>query len=112
MGKLTKQDTAGVAGRRSGRLAIEYVPPHALTPAPDNPRVHAPQQVHAIARSIETFGFTAPLLVDRNGQVIAGHGRLEAAKLLGLAEVPVIRQEHLTPAQVKAYRLADNRLAV
>ena len=105
------KDSAGARATHSGRLAVEYVSPGSLTPAPDNPRLHAPQQVQAIARSMETFGFTAPLLVDRNGQAIAGHGRLEAAKLLRLAEVPVIRQEHLTPAQVKAYRLADNRLA-
>ncbi len=111
MSKSTMGGATGKAEARCRRLTIDYVSPTALTPAPDNPRLHAPQQVQAIARSMQTFGFTAPLLVDRNGQVIAGHGRLEAAKLLGLAEVPVIRQEHLTPAQVKAYRLADNRLA-
>lgn len=97
--------------RGQALLKIDYVSPLALTPAPDNPRVHSPQQVQAIARSVETFGFNVPLLVDRNHKVIAGHGRLEAAKLLRLAKVPIICQEHLTDAQVKAYRLADNRLA-
>jgi hypothetical protein len=65
----------------------------------------------AIARSIETFGFNAPILVDSKNRVVAGHGRLEAAKRLGLERVPVIRLEHLTEAQAKAYMLADNKLS-
>ncbi len=111
MSNVKKGGAAAREATCSGRLTIAYVPPGTLTPSPDNPRLHAPAQVQAIGRSIETFGFTAPLLVDRNGRVIAGHGRLQAAKLLGLTEVPIIRQEHLTPAQVKAYMVADNRLA-
>jgi hypothetical protein len=65
----------------------------------------------AIARSIKTFGFNAPILVDSKNRVVAGHGRLEAAKRLGLERVPVIRLEHLTEAQAKAYMLADNKLS-
>ena len=64
----------------------------------------------AIARSIETFGFTAPILIDGMNRIVAGHGRLEAAKRLGLESVPVIRLEHLTDTQAKAYMLADNKL--
>lgn len=81
-----------------------------LRPDPRNPRTHSPKQVRQIARSIKTFGFNVPILVDGEGQVIAGHGRLLACKELGWEEVPTIALEHLTEAQVKAYRIADNRL--
>jgi DNA modification methylase len=81
-----------------------------LVPAADNPRQHTRAQVRAIARSVEAFGFNAPILIDRNRQIVAGHGRHEAAKLLGLAQVPVIFLDHLTETQAKAYRLADNKL--
>ena len=111
MGNPTRNGTTAKAGQCSRRLNLTHVPPGELSPSPGNPRAHSPRQVQAIARSIETFGFTAPLLVDRKGQVIAGHGRLEAAKVLGLAEVPIIRQEHLTEVQAKAYMVTDNRLS-
>lgn len=93
------------------RLTIEYVPIDALHVAPNNPRVHPPAQVRAIARSIEVGGFNAPILVDKDNRIVAGHGRLAAAKLLVLTEVPIVRLEHLNKAQVQAYRLADNKLA-
>lgn len=76
-----------------------------------NPRTHSKKQVEQIAESIRRFGFTNPVLVDRDGQVIAGHGRIEAAKLLGMATVPVLRLEHMTEAEKRAYIIADNRLA-
>jgi hypothetical protein len=81
-----------------------------LTPNPRNPRKHSRAQVQAIAKSIEAFGFTAPILIDKNGQIIAGHGRYEAALLLGLSQVPVIGLEHLSEAKARAYMLADNKL--
>jgi DNA modification methylase len=81
-----------------------------LTPAPHNPRKHSRAQIRAIARSIEAFGFNAPILVDRNRQIIAGYGRYEAAKLSGHTQVPVIFLDHLTETQAKAYMLADNKL--
>jgi ParB-like nuclease domain len=81
-----------------------------LEPDSSNPRRHGREQVAAIARSIETFGFTAPILIDGKNRIVAGHGRLEAAKRLRLETVPVIRLEHLTEAQAKAYMLADNKL--
>jgi DNA modification methylase len=81
-----------------------------IIPAPHNARKHSRQQVRAIARSIEAFGFNAPILIDRNRQIVAGHGRHEAAKLLGLVQVPVVFLDHLTETQAKAYRLADNKL--
>jgi ParB-like chromosome segregation protein Spo0J len=81
-----------------------------LTPHPDNPRKHDPAQIRAIARSIKTFGFTAPVLVDKSHRIIAGHGRFEAAKLIGLADIPVVPLDHLTEVQARAYMLADNKL--
>ncbi len=81
-----------------------------LVPSPANPRKHPRKQVKAIAKSIQSFGFNAPILIDRDNTIIAGHGRYEAAKLLELSQVPVVQLEHLTPAQVTAFRIADNRL--
>lgn len=76
-----------------------------------NSRIHGTAQVDAIATSILEFGFTNPLLVEPGGELIAGHGRLAAAQKLGLEEVPVIVLQHLTPAQRRAYVIADNKLA-
>jgi hypothetical protein len=81
-----------------------------IVPDPSNPRKHSAEQIRAIAKSIEVFGFNAPILVDNGNRVVAGHGRLEAAKRLKLAEAPVIRLEHLSEQQAKAYMLADNKL--
>src|SRR5271170_6492373 len=77
---------------------------------PRNPRKHCRAQVQAIAKSIEAFGFNAPILIGKSGRVIAGHGRREAALLLGLSQIPVISLEHLSEAQARAYMLADNKL--
>jgi DNA modification methylase len=81
-----------------------------LTANTHNARKHGRAQVRAIAKSIEAFGFNAPILADRDGKVLAGHGRLEAAALLGLQHVPVILLEHLSEAQARAYMLSDNKL--
>ena len=81
-----------------------------LKPDPRNPRKHNQKQVKQIARSIEAFGFNVPVLIDRNLNVIAGHGRLLACRFLGLLDAPTICLEHLTEAQVRAFMLADNRL--
>ena len=83
----------------------------ALQPDARNPRTHSKRQIRRIADSIRTFGFTNPILVDERGQVMAGHARLEAAKRLGLSQVPTIRIGDLSAAQKRAYRIADNRLA-
>lgn len=82
-----------------------------LQPHPGNPRTHSTKQLRSIARSIERFGFTSPVLIDSEDRIIAGHGRAEAAKLLGQTEVPTIRLAHLTKAEARAYMIADNRLA-
>ncbi len=79
-----------------------------LHPDPRNPRMHTGKHVKQIARSIKAFGFNVPVLVDRDSKVIAGHGRLLAAKHLGWSQVPTIMLEHLSEDQVKAFRIADN----
>lgn len=82
-----------------------------LRPYERNAKVHTPEQVRMIANSIEEFGFNNPVLVDDDGGIIAGHGRVEAARLLGMEEVPCVRITNLTEEQKRAYILADNRLA-
>jgi ParB-like chromosome segregation protein Spo0J len=74
--------------RKSYRLSIQYMPVTALKPYERNARTHNRHQRRAIARSIEKYGFLNPVLIDSNGRIIAGHGRVEAAKMLGLDEVP------------------------
>jgi DNA modification methylase len=85
--------------------------PAALRPRPTNPRTHSEKQLRQIADSIQTFGFTNPILVDRDNGIVAGHGRVEAAKRLKLESVPTIRLEDMTEAEIRAYVIADNRLA-
>lgn len=91
---------------------IETLPLDSLIPYANNARTHSEEQVAQISASIREFGFTNPVLIDKAGTIIAGHGRVMAARKLGLADVPCLRLEHLTPSQVKAYVLADNRLAM
>ena len=91
-----------------GRFAL--LPIMELKPDPSNPRKHSREQIRAIARSIAAFGFNAPILIDKSKQIVAGHGRYEAAKLNQCAEVPVVFLEHLTATQARAYMLADNKL--
>ena len=78
----------------------------ALKPYPRNARTHSKKQIRQIAESIETFGWTNPVLVDASGGIIAGHGRVEAAKRLGLAQVPTSRIEDLSKAEKRAYKEA------
>jgi ParB-like chromosome segregation protein Spo0J len=77
-----------------------------------NARTHSKKQIKQLARSIERFGFTNPVLISDDDEIIAGHGRVEAAKLLGLEAVPTLRLSHLNAAQRRAYVLADNKLAL
>ena len=91
---------------------IELWPIDRLRPYERNPRTHSEAQVDQIAASMVEFGWTNPVLVNEQGGVLAGHGRLLAAHKLGLAEVPVIRFEHLSEAQKRAYLIADNQLAL
>lgn len=82
-----------------------------LRPYEKNAKKHPQKQIDLLAQNIERFGFTTPVLIDKNNEVIAGHGRLLAMKQLGHTEVPCIRMEHLTETEVKALRLADSRIA-
>lgn len=91
---------------------IEARPPSELRPYTRNARTHSRKQIRQIADSIERFGFTNPVLVSDEGEIIAGHGRVEAAKLLGLSSVPTLRLSHLSAEERRAYVLADNKLAL
>ena len=92
------------------KLAIEYLAIACIKPNPKNPRKHSKKQIGQICKSVQEFGFVAPVIVDQNNQLIAGHGRLRAAQQLGQDQVPVVRVEHLTDAQIRAYMIADNKL--
>jgi hypothetical protein len=94
------------------KRTIEYVGTSSLTPYARNSRTHLPEQVKQIAASIREFGFTNPVLIDDEGTIIAGHGRVLAAQHLQLAEVPCIRLGYLTETQRRAYVIADNKLAL
>lgn len=93
-------------------LVVTYLPVGSLTDYRNNPRTHTKSQIQKIADSIRSFGFTNPILIDDHCVIVAGHGRLRAAKLLGMQQVPTIKLSSLTPAQVRAYVIADNRLAL
>jgi len=92
------------------KLKIEYIEIDKLIPYINNPVIHTEDQINKIANSIKNFGFINPIIIDKKNEIIAGHGRLLAAKKLELEKVPVLKAEYLTSAQVKAYRLADNQL--
>ena len=94
------------------KLNIEYRQVEALIPYARNPRTHNAEQIAKIAASIVEYGWTNPILVDGENGIIAGHGRLAAARKLGLTEVPVIELCHLSPTQKRAYVISDNRLAL
>src|SRR5258708_21805903 len=95
---------------RGTPLAVVDRPIGELHMDPRNPRAHSKHQVRQIARSITAFGFNVPILIDGADNVIAGHGRVLACALLGRTNVPTIRLDHLTPAQTRAFMIADNRL--
>ncbi len=90
---------------------VIHLPIASLRPRPKNARTHSKKQVRKIADSIERFGFVTPVLVDGDNTIIAGHGRVEAAKLLGLSRVPTLTLDHLSPEETRAYVIADNKLA-
>src|SRR4051794_6281238 len=91
---------------------VEHISIEELRPNAQTARLHSNKQLHQIAASIKEFGFNNPVLVDREGIILAGHGRVEAAKLLGVKSVPIIRIEHLSNEQKRAFALADNKIAL
>lgn len=101
----------GLTTRPMGSLRIIYKDPNLLKPRAKNPRTHTAKQIQQIATSIGEFGFINPILIDGSDRIIAGHGRVLAAKSLGMADVPTVRVDHLTPAQIRAYVIADHKLA-
>ncbi|WP_428521567.1 ParB N-terminal domain-containing protein, partial [Pseudorhodoplanes sp.] len=103
---------ASIKARNALRsLKIERLPIAALWPAPRAVRNHTRKQVSQLADSLKQFGFVRPIIADARGQIVAGCGIWEAAKQLGLADVPVIRISYLSDMEIRAYRLADNKLA-
>lgn len=98
--------------KKNTQPAIEMLPIEELFPYVNNSRTHSDEQVAQVAASIKEFGFTNPVLVDKDNMIIAGHGRMKAAMRLGLTEVPCIRLDHLNDFQKKAYIIADNKLAL
>jgi ParB-like chromosome segregation protein Spo0J len=96
----------------SKRLTFTYRRATDLRPDGRNPRRHPTAQIRRIAKSMQTFGFLMPILINQDGRVVAGHGRLQAALNLGLEQVPTVQFDHLSEAQQRAYLLADNQLAL
>ena len=92
-------------------LTIKYEDPRKLRARPTNPRTHTPRQIKQIAASIQEFGFINPVLIDGSHGIVAGHARVAAAVSLGMTDVPTVRVDHLNPTQIRAYVIADNRLA-
>lgn len=97
---------------RQFTAAIEHVPVSSLKPYPRNARRHSKTQIKQIANSIQRFGFTNSVLVAKDGEIVAVHGRVAAAKTLGIDTVPVLRLAHLSETERRAYILADNKLAL
>src|ERR1700730_8337866 len=100
------------AGMRQFSPAIERVSVQSLKPYPRDARRHSKAQIKQIAASIERFGFSNPVLIPDDGEIVAGHGRVGAAKLLGIETVPAVRLSHLSEAERRAYVIADNKLAL
>lgn len=93
------------------KMNIEWVSINEITPYTRNAKKHPKSQIEKIAKSIQQFGWKQNLVIDSNGVLVVGHGRYEAAKLLGLSEVPCVRADDLTEDEIRAYRLADNAVS-
>ena len=103
-------NTRHLRPRRSKPLKIIYRSIEELTPDPANPRRHSEKQIRQIAASIEEFGFVVPILINHDRRIIGGHGRALAGCAVGMTEVPTVCLDHLTPAQLRAFAIADNKL--
>src|SRR6202171_2915729 len=108
---LTMEDEMASIEPNHRRLSVVYQDVSALKPRPGNPRTHSKKQITQIANAIRRFGFTNPVLVDDANGIVAGHGRVEAAKIVGLDQVPTVRLSAMSEAEIRAYVIADNRLA-
>src|SRR6266478_6479247 len=105
-----RSTSPGHCSNHNSNLKIVYRRIDTLRLDPSNPRRHSKKQIGQIAESIKLFGFIVPILINRDGKIIAGHGRVLAARMLDITEVPTLRLDHLTPAQASAFMIADNRL--
>lgn len=110
MAKRIARRTTDAPTHVAARIEMGYMDINSLAPYEFNPRDNA-KAVSAVAASIRNFGFLIPVVIDRDNVLVAGHTRVEAAKTLGLAEVPAVRAEHLTEEQVIAFRVIDNKVA-
>ena len=90
---------------------IEYIDIADIHPHEGNAKLHPPKQIRRLKESISEFGFITPIIVDKTGTIVTGHGRYEAAKQLKMVKIPCVRSEHLTPKQVEALRVIDNKIA-
>ena len=106
------RSNAAISDALKPRLAVSYLPLTMLAPAERNARTHSQEQIAQLVASISAFGWTNPILIDEDRGIIAGHGRLEAAKAAGLSEVPTIALTGLSAAQKRALAIADNKLAL
>ena len=111
-GRWTRRVTLSRADTQMSDTQVTCQPIAALVPWTSNARTHTKKQIRQIADSIDQFGFTNPVLIDEAGTILAGHGRVAAAKQLGLTEVPCVRLDHLSADEKRAYVLADNKLAL
>lgn len=109
---MTRKKPAAPAHVVPPSLQVVEMPIGDIREYPNNPRVHSIEQIELIARSMKEFGWTNPCLIDADSELIAGHGRLSAGRLLGLTTIPCIRLGHLTPAQKRALVIADNKIAI
>lgn len=100
---------AGPAGLLD--LSITHLPIHSLVAFGRKTRSHTKDQIQKLAGSIRTFGFSVPVLIDEDGKVLAGNARIEAARLVGLTELPCVQLAHMSPAQKRAFVIAENRIA-
>lgn len=107
--KASVEESQGVSSGGIEEVAIEYVDIDRLKPYDRNAKKHPPEQVEAIAQSINRFGYNQIVTIDENDVILAGHGRREALRKLGKKQVPCIRRTGLSDAEKRAYRLADNR---
>ena len=107
---MRKRTTSHSRSKPTGKLAVTYRHVEQLRLDPKNPRCHSRRQIEQIAESIKAFGFNVPVLIDGHEGVIAGHGRVQAARALGLAEVPTVTLSHLSGPQLRAFMVADNKL--
>ena len=111
MPKKSKPLVADLVPADAPQLAVKYLPLRQITGYARNAKLHPQSQIDALKKSMQNFGFNNPILIDKSGTIVAGHGRYEAARQLGMSTVPTISLGHLTDAQRQAYIVADNRIA-